>query len=175
MTSRTGVAGLLPLRHLGSTGSPQSPRPTTCALPFHGIHDHTLDAKNRLTVPARFRSELSSGVVLAKGFETCLQLYPASTYDEIARTAMAGVNPLSPQARELNRHLYGNTLPTELDGAGRIMLPAPFLQYAGISKEAVIIGAGTCLEIWDREAWQRYDTDLIPRAADHIANVGHPA
>ena len=144
-------------------------------MPFHGIHDHTLDAKNRLTVPARFRAELSAGVVLAKGFETCLQVYPAATYDEIARTAMAGVNPLSPQARELNRHLYGNTLPGELDSAGRIMLPAPFLQYAGISKEAVVIGAGHCLEIWDRAAWHAYDTDLIPRAADHIANVGHPA
>ena len=144
-------------------------------MPFHGIHDHTLDAKNRLTVPARFRAELSGGVVLAKGFETCLQVYPSATYDEIARTALAGVNPLSPQARDLSRHLYGNTFPGELDSAGRIMLPPLFLQYAGISKEAVVIGAGPCLEIWDRASWQAYDTDLIPRAADHIAHVGHPA
>ena len=114
-------------------------------------------------------------MVLAKGFETCLQIYPAATYDSIAQQAMAGVNPLSPQARDLSRHLYGNTLPTELDSAGRIMLPQPFLNYAGITKEAVVIGAGPCLEVWDRAGWQAYDSDLIPRAADHIANVGHPA
>jgi len=144
-------------------------------LPFHGIHDHTLDAKNRLTVPARFRPELAGGVVLAKGFETCLQVYPAATYDRIASAALAGVNPLGPEARALSRHLYGNTLPTELDSAGRIMLPPPFLQYAGISKDAVVIGAGHCLEIWDRDTWQTYDADLIPRAAEHIATVGHPA
>jgi MraZ protein len=144
-------------------------------LPFHGIHDHTLDAKNRLTVPARFRAELSGGVVLAKGFETCLQVYPAATHGEITQAALAGVNPLSPEARELKRHLYGNALHTELDSAGRIMIPPPFLQRAGITKDAVVIGAGECLEIWDRATWHSYDTDLIPRAADHIANVGHPA
>ncbi len=144
-------------------------------MPFHGIHDHSLDAKNRLTVPARFRRELAGGLVLTKGFERCLQLWPDADYDAIAQAAMSSVNPLSPQARELNRHLYGNTLPTELDSAGRIMLPAPFMAYAGIAREVVIIGAGQCLEIWDRASWQDYDQALIDRAADHIANVGHPA
>jgi MraZ protein len=144
-------------------------------LPFHGIHDHTLDAKNRLTVPARFRAELAGGVVLTKGFETCLQVFPAAMHQAIASSALQGVNPLSQQARDLNRHLFGNTHPTELDSAGRIMLPGPFLQHAGISKEAVIIGTGTGFEIWDRSRWQAYDTDLIPRANEHIANVVHPA
>jgi MraZ protein len=143
-------------------------------LPFHGIHDHTLDAKNRLTVPARFRPELGHGVVLTKGFERCLQAYPAAEYDRIAEASLAGVNPLSPQARELRRHLYGNTFPTELDSAGRIMVPGPFLQYAGIARDVVVIGAGQCLELWDREAWGEYDSGLIERAADHIERVGHP-
>ena len=144
-------------------------------MPFHGIHEHSLDAKNRLTVPARFRSELASGVVLTKGFETCLQLYPAGEYAQIAAQALEGVNPLSPQARELNRHLYGNTMHADLDAAGRIQLTPPFMAYAGITKDTTLIGAGQCLEIWDRGTWQSYDTGLIQRAADHIANVGHPA
>ena len=143
-------------------------------MPFHGISTHTLDAKNRLTVPARYRSELAGGVVLAKGFETCLQVYPERHYEQIAAAALAGVNPLSPQARDLKRHLYGNTLPTDLDAAGRIMLPAPFLEYAGLSREVVIMGAGDCLEIWDRSAHRDLDAGLIPRAADHIASIGHP-
>ena len=144
-------------------------------MAFRGIHDHSLDAKNRLTVPARFRAELAGPIVLGKGFERCLQVFPEKVYESIAEAALAGVNPLSPQARDLNRHLYGNSMPTELDSAGRIMLPGPFLAHAAISKEAVIVGAGQWLEIWDRATWQEYDTGLIGRAADHIASVGHAA
>jgi MraZ protein len=144
-------------------------------LAFRGIHDHSLDAKNRLTVPARFRAELAGPIVLGKGFERCLQVFPEKVYASIADAALAGVNPLSPQARDLNRHLYGNSMPAELDTAGRINLPASFLGYAGITKDAVIVGSGQWLEIWDRETWNEYDTGLISRAADHIASVGHPA
>lgn len=144
-------------------------------MAFRGIHDHSLDAKNRLTVPARFRAELAGPIVLGKGFETCLQVFPEKVYEGIADAALAGVNPLSPQARDLNRHLFGNSTPTELDSAGRIMLPKDFLEYAGITKDAKVVGAGQWLEIWDRATWQEYDAGLIGRAADHIASVGHPA
>jgi MraZ protein len=144
-------------------------------LPFQGNHDHSLDAKNRLTVPAKSRPELAGGISLAKGFERCLQIWPAQDYDRVARQALAGLNPLSPQARELKRHLYGNAIATELDSAGRIMLPQPFLQYADITKDVVVVGAGEYLELWDRDTWHSYDADLIGRAADHIASVGHPA
>jgi MraZ protein len=144
-------------------------------LPFQGNHDHSLDAKNRLTVPAKSRPELAGGVALVKGFERCLQVWPAPDYDRVAKEALAGLNPLSPQARDLKRHLYGNAVTMELDSAGRINLPPGFLEHAGITKDVVVVGAGEYLELWDRESWQTYETDLIPRAADHIASVGHPA
>ena len=144
-------------------------------MAFRGIHDHSLDAKNRLTVPSKFRAQLAGPIILSKGFERCLQVFPETDYDAIAERALAGVNPLSQEARDLNRHLYGNSTPAELDSAGRIMVPPPFLAHAGIEKDAVIVGAGQWLEIWDRTTWQEYDTVLIGRAADHIASVGHPA
>ncbi len=144
-------------------------------MPFQGNHDHSLDAKNRLTVPAKSRPELAGGVSLVKGFERCLQVWPASDYERVTKQALEGLNPLSPQARDLKRHLYGNAMATELDSAGRINLPASFLQYAGITKDVVVIGSGEYLEVWDRDAWNTDDADLIPRAADHIASVGHPA
>jgi transcriptional regulator MraZ len=144
-------------------------------LPFQGNHDHSLDAKNRLTVPARSRPELAAGVTLAKGFDPCLQVWPTADYDRVAGLALAGLNPMAPEARELKRHLYGNSMTMELDSAGRIMIPPNFLQYAGISKEVMVVGAGECLELWDRDRWQTYETDLVTRAADHIASVGHPA
>jgi MraZ protein len=145
-------------------------------LAFNGIHTPTLDAKNRLTVPARFRPQLQAGgATITKGFEQCLQVWPTAVYDEIAQRAMAGINPFSPEARELNRHLFGNSQPTELDSAGRLGFPAPFLQFAGITKDLVVVGAGQYFEVWDRERWQAYDAELISRAAEHIASVGHPA
>jgi MraZ protein len=144
-------------------------------LAFTGTFDHTLDAKNRLTVPARFRSVLSGTIVLAKGFETCLAVYPQETYKQLTDAALAGLNPFSPQARELKRHFHGNAMETELDSAGRINLPAGFLEYAKLGREVVVTGTGDCLEIWDRDAWQSYDSDLTARAADHIASLGHPA
>ncbi len=144
-------------------------------MPFQGNHDHSLDAKNRLTVPAKSRADLAGGVSLVKGFERCLQVWPQQDYDRVAQQALAGLNPLSPQARDLKRHLYGNAMPAELDSAGRIGIPAGFLAHAGITKDVVVVGAGEYLEIWDRATWQSFDADLIARAADHIASIGHPA
>ena len=64
----------------------------------------------------------------------------------------------------------------ELDGAGRIMLPARFMERAGIaSRDVVVAGAGDCLELWDRATWETYDADLAQRAPDLTASLGHPA
>ena len=144
-------------------------------MPFHGIHDHTLDAKNRLTVPAKARPELAGGVTVVKGFETCLQVWPAADYTRVAQQALAGLNPLGPEARDLKRHLYGNASSVDLDAAGRVNLSRDQLEHAGLSKEVVVVGSGEYLEVWDRDAWKTQQSDLIARAADHIASVGHPA
>jgi MraZ protein len=143
---------------------------------FHGTFDHTLDAKNRLTVPSKFRSTLAGSIFLVKGAEPCLSVYPAGTYDAMAQAALAELNPLSPRKRELARLFYMNAMSMELDGAGRIMLPAPYLQHAAIAgREVVVAGAGDCLELWDKGRWETYDADLAQRAGDLTASLGHPA
>jgi len=143
---------------------------------FHGTFDHTLDAKNRLTVPSRFRSTLAGTVFLVKGAEPCLSLYPAETYNAMAQEALAGMNSLSTRKREFSRLFYANAMSVELDGAGRIMLPSRFMEHAGIgSREVVVAGAGECLELWDRATWESYDADLAQRAPDLTASLGHPA
>ena len=143
---------------------------------FHGTFDHTLDAKNRLTVPSKFRSSLAGTVFLVKGAEPCLSLYPADTYHAMAQAALSGMNPMSTQKREFSRLFYANAMSMELDGAGRIMLPARFMEHAGIgSREVVVAGAGDCLELWDRATWESYDADLAQRAPDLTASLGHPA
>jgi MraZ protein len=143
---------------------------------FHGTFDHTLDAKNRLTVPSKFRSTLAGSIFLVMGGEPCLSVYPAETYDAMAEEALAGRNQLSPQTREFRRLFYAHAMGMELDGAGRIMLPAKYMEHVGIaSREVVVAGAGDCLEIWDRARWETYDADLAQRAHDLTASLGHPA
>ena len=144
-------------------------------MPFHGTFEHTLDAKHRLTVPSKFRAALAGRVYVVRGVDRNLSVYPEATYTALTEAALAGLNPFSPQARELKRLFYGNATDVELDSAGRIMLPASYLAHAGIDRDVVITGAGDCLELWDRAAWQSYDADLAARAADLTASLGHHA
>ena len=171
--SRSGVAGLLPLRHSGSTEPFASL--DACALAFHGTFEHSLDAKNRLTVPARFRAALAGGVFLVQGSDPCISLYPASTYEALTGAALQGLNPLSSQARELKRMFHAWATDTELDSAGRVMLPPGHREHAGIDRQVMIVGAGESLELWDLDAWREYDTDLTARAPDLTNALGHPA
>jgi MraZ protein len=143
-------------------------------LAFTGTFEHNLDAKNRLTIPSKFRAELSKGVYLSRAMDNCISLYPSETYTQMAEQALSQVrNPLSQQGRELRRLLYGNALETELDSAGRVMLTQRFLEHAGIDREVVITGVGDCLELWDRSTWEGYESDLTARASDLTESLGH--
>jgi MraZ protein len=144
-------------------------------LAFHGTFEHSLDAKNRLTVPSRFRAALAGRVFLVRGPDPCISLYPEAIYSALTEAALAGMNPFSTQARELKRLFHGNATDTELDSAGRVMLTPRHLEHAGIDREVVITGAGDSLELWDRSAWEAYDRDLSQRAPDLTASLGHPS
>ena len=145
-------------------------------MSFHGTFEHTLDSKNRLTVPSKFRTALSGKVVLVKGVDPCISLYPEQTYAQLTEAALAGLNPFSPQARELKRMFYGNAMDTELDSAGRVMLPPRYLEHAAISgRDVIVTGAGDSLELWDREGWDRYDDELAKRASDLTASLANPS
>jgi MraZ protein len=145
-------------------------------LAFHGTFDHSLDAKNRITVPSKFRSLLAGKVFLVRGSEPCLSVYPEAEYTEITQQSLAGLPKLSPQYKQLSRLFNSRADNVELDGAGRLTLQAHHLEHAGIAgRETVIAGAGDCLEIWDRAAWERYDAELTAQAPELTASLGHPA
>ena len=93
--------------------------------PFRGTFDHTLDAKNRLTVPARYRATLSEGVVLAMPVDQkpCVGVWRPEDYESYSQRALAELPPLSPRLAELERFFYGSSQDAELDAAGRIMVP----------------------------------------------------
>jgi MraZ protein len=132
-------------------------------LAFRGTFDFTLDAKNRLTVPARFRAQLSDGVVLAQAFEPCVALWTPAAYDAYQATALGALNPMSPDYRQLSRYFAANAVDTELDAAGRVMLPSFLLEHGSLARDVVVTGAGEHLEIWDRAAWGTYNEALADR------------
>lgn len=144
-------------------------------MAFRGTFEYTLDAKNRLTVPARFRAELAGGVVLAKGLERCVALWTPGAYDAYTAASLQGLHPLSKEAQKLRRFFSANSLDTELDAAGRVMVPSFLLEHAGLSRDVVVTGAGNSLEIWDRASWTTYN-DALSAAVDEItASLGNTA
>ena len=112
---------------------------------------------------------------LVKGADRCVSLYPSATYSSLVDAALAGMNPLSAQARELNRFFRSNAHAVELDSAGRVMLGSKLAEHAGIDRDVAVIGAGDCLELWDPSTWEAYDRDLSARGADLTASLGHPS
>jgi MraZ protein len=164
------VAGLLPPNHPGP--APLSNARAKCALSFRGTFDFTLDAKNRLTVPSRYRASFADGVVLAKGLEPCVGMWRPSDYDEWTSSVLASHNPLSPDYRQLERFFTANSHSTELDGAGRVMVPGFLMGHAALDREVSLIGSGVRFEIWDRNAWGSYNDDLSSSIADIAAGLG---
>lgn len=141
-------------------------------MAFRGTFDYSLDSKNRLTVPARFRATLSDGAVLAKRVAGCVAVWRPDDYDAYMQAALERFHPLSPEAEQLERFFSANSHDTELDSAGRVMVPAFLLEHAGLGKEVVVTGAGRCLEVWDRQAWADYNARLTDEVAGITARLG---
>jgi MraZ protein len=140
-------------------------------MSFRGTFELTLDAKNRLTVPAKLRAALAQGVVLAKGVERNVGIWKPEDYEAQIQATLAGQNPMSPQARELRRYFSSGAFDTELDAAGRVMIPSFLGEHASLGRDVVVTGAGDCLEVWDRTAWRDYEPDLTNRITDITASL----
>ena len=143
-------------------------------MAFRGSFDYSLDAKNRLTVPAKFRAELSGGVVLAKGLERNVDIWVPDAYDALVERSLAGMNPMSPDARRLRLWFSANAFDTELDAAGRVQIPAALIEYAALRKEVVVTGASESLQVWDRAAWADFNDTLTGEIAGITERLGHP-
>jgi MraZ protein len=120
---------------------------------FLGRYNHTLDVKGRLAIPARYREALAEGLVLTRGIDRCLALYPLAAWRPLAEKVSA--LPLSdPDARAFRRLVFAEAADLALDTQGRILVPPELRRYAGLERDAVIIGVDTALEIWSPERWQ---------------------
>ena len=144
-------------------------------MAFRGQFDFSLDAKNRLNVPAKFRPAFSDGVVLAKALEPCVAIWAPQAFEDWTESFLSNLNPVSKERRSLTRFFAGNSWDAELDSAGRVTLTAQLLKHAGISKEVVVVGNLDHIEVWDRERWSTDQETLDSEIVGIAESLGHPS
>ena len=124
-----------------------------------GTYEHSIDAKGRLFIPAKLREELGVTFYLAMGVDECLAIYPQETWNRF--TEKFASLPMSQSAAM--RPLFANASKCELDSQGRIVIPQKLRKYAGLEKDAVIIGVNDRAEIWSAETWNtREEEEMTP-------------
>lgn len=122
---------------------------------FLGTHSPRLDDKGRLFLPAKYREELSGGLVITKGQERCLYVFPVAEFQRITEALRSA--PVTEKAvRAYSRVFFASASDEVPDKQGRVTIPPPLRKYAGLTRDCTVIGANTRLEIWDTAAWEAY-------------------
>jgi MraZ protein len=132
---------------------------------FLGQYHHTLDEKGRMTIPARFRDSLADGAYVTQGFDQNLKLQTEPAFEAMAEK----VNRLSetdPKIRKLRRLFFASAGRVGLDRLGRVLIPQFLRDFAGLEKEAIIVGVGGSIEIWSPETWQEQLDELSDTEAN---------
>ena len=133
-----------------------------------GEYEHTIDDKNRVTLPSRFRQMFAAGVVVTRGIDPCLAVYTRADWDEYVAAQLAGLSSFNREARQMRRYLFSAAIETELDKQGRITLPAALMKYARLDRDVVVAGVQDHVEIWDRAAW-RTQLEEVEGSAELVA------
>jgi MraZ protein len=132
-----------------------------------GEHEHTLDDKNRLTLPAKLREQLGAHVVVSRGLDGCLYVYSQGEWARLAER-VGSLDPFSREARTMQRWFFASGSDAELDKQGRMVIPAALLANAAIGREVTVAGVNDHLEIWDRAAW-REQQQTVEGSAEDVA------
>lgn len=141
------------------------------ATSFIGEYVHTLDDKKRLAIPAKFRSALGRRMVITRGLDACLFIYPEAEWQALAEKL--GRLPLGQRdARGFSRLMLAGAMEGELDGLGRILIPDYLKQYAILKRQVVIAGIYNHLEIWDARAWEAYKKKAEKEVGDMAERLG---
>ena len=120
---------------------------------FFGEFEYKLDEKGRFLLPPKFRGDLEDGIMLSPGVEKCISIYPLAEWRKLAERLTGSLKPS--KLRRLNRAFFAAAFSLNLDGQGRISLPAPLREHADIKDEVVVAGVNNYLELWSKEEWHR--------------------
>jgi MraZ protein len=134
---------------------------------FLGRYEHTIDDKGRLAIPARYRAALERGLVVTRGIDRCLTIYPLAAWEALAEKVNA--LPLGdPNARALRRLFYAEASDAAMDRQGRIIIPATLRAYAGLAETAIVVGMHSAIEVWSPAGWAE-QTDRLEGEGTTIA------
>ncbi len=136
---------------------------------FIGEYRHTFDAKNRISLPAKFRKELGANVVVTRGLDKCLWVFSKAAWkkqaEQFAKHSSGGA-----AGRGLARLMLSGASEAEVDSSGRVLVPDYLKSFAGLSEKSVIAGVSDRVEIWEESAWVTY-TEAVERDADSFAET----
>jgi MraZ protein len=131
-----------------------------------GEYEHTIDDKNRLTLPAKFRREFEDGIVVTRGLEDCLYAYTLDGWRNLVESTLSTFNPLSKEGRQMHRHFFSGAAEAVPDRQGRVSIPPALLVHGKLGRDVVVAGVNDHLEIWDRAAWKRELAEVEGSAED---------
>ena len=139
---------------------------------FYRSHEHRIDDKNRLTLPPKFREGLRGGVVLVRGIDHTVDVYPRESW-EVSVQRITALDSLTREAREMKRFVFAGATVAEIDKQGRVLVPPDLARHAGLGKDVSVVGVHDHIEIWNRPEWGDHVSaiegsvgDVAERAAD---------
>ena len=141
---------------------------------FLGEYSHSIDTKNRLIVPAKFREELGENFVVTKGLDGCLYIYPQKEWEDFEEK-LSSLPMGKSDIRKMVRFFLSSASQAEFDKQGRILIPATHREYAGLDKEVIFAGVGKKIEIWSKEKWNETATfsyEDMDEVAERMSDLG---
>ena len=140
---------------------------------FTGEYRHTVDAKGRVAVPARFRTQLAGGAFVTRWIDACLAIFPREAWDALA-TKVAGLPVTDASGRTFSRFIFSGAFEVEPDRQGRVLVPANLREWADLGGDAVVVGSRDHVELWAPARWEEYSAGMTsPEVlAEHLQGLG---
>jgi MraZ protein len=139
-----------------------------------GEYNHTLDEKNRMSLPVKFRKEMGKSIVIAPGFDNCLSLFTAKEWQKMS-DKFAESSAISGDNRSFSRWMFGQAVLIDVDTNGRILIPENLKNRSGLTSKVIVIGVQNRAEIWNEKAWSDYKSNVDKQAdalADKLGQIG---
>ncbi|PIR46680.1 MAG: division/cell wall cluster transcriptional repressor MraZ [Candidatus Vogelbacteria bacterium CG10_big_fil_rev_8_21_14_0_10_45_14] len=132
-----------------------------------GEYIHTIDSKKRLALPAKFRREVGTKLIVSTGFERSLYVHTPGSWEKMTEE-LSGTSLGTADERSLNRFFLASAFETDVDAIGRILIPDYLKDFAGLTEKVAVIGLRSRIELWDEEEWQKYKA-RVAKDADKLA------
>jgi MraZ protein len=141
---------------------------------FIGEYEHTLDDKKRISLPKQFRAQLGKKMVMTRGLDNCLFMYPLKEWEKVAKK-LETLSFAQADTRGFNRFILSGAAEIETDAAGRILIPDHQKDFAGLGKTVVFAGVSDRVEVWDAAKWRSYKQRIEKQAeamAEKLGEIG---